>query len=143
MFCGIPCKRNVLRAGNHEWVTAVETINAESGILPPYLIFKGKVFLERWFPLPQNWAINLSPNGWPSDQIGLDCLQKHFIPNSTRKGAYIVDFGGHSSHLTPQFDKSCKENKIICLCMPAHASHLLQPLDVGCFSVLKKRHMEG
>ena len=136
-------KRKVLQAGNREWVTAVETINAESGVLTPYLIYKGKVFLERWFPLPPNWAINLSPNGWTSDQIGLDWLQKHFIPNATRKGAYIMlVLDGHSSHLTPQFDKLCEENKIICLCMPAHASHLLQPLDVGCFSILKKAYGE-
>lgn len=134
-------KRKVLQAGSREWVTVVEAINAEGGILPPYLILKGKVFLERWFPLPPNWAINLSPNGWTSDQTGLDWLQKHFIPNSTRKGTYILlILDGHSSHLTPQFDKLCEENKIICLCMPAHASHLLQPLDVGCFSVLKKAY---
>jgi hypothetical protein len=134
-------KRKVLQAGNHEWVTVVETINAEGGILPPYLIFKGKVFLERWFPLPPKWAINLSLNGWTGDQIGLDWLQKHFIPNSARKGAYILlILVGHSSHRTPQFDQLCEENNIICLCMPAHASHLLQPLDVGCFSVLKKAY---
>jgi hypothetical protein len=134
-------KRKVLQAGNREWVTVVEAINAEGGILPPYLIFKGKIFLERWFPLPPDWAINLSPNGWTSDQIGLDWLQKHFIPHSTRKGTYILlILDGHSSHLTPQFDKWCEENKIICLCMPAHASHLLQPLDVGCFSILKKAY---
>jgi hypothetical protein len=119
-------KRKFLQAGNREWVTAVETINAEGGILPLYLIFKGKTFLERWFPLPPNWAINLSPDGWNSDQIGLDWLQKLFIPCSTRKGTYILlILDGHSSHRTPQFDKLREENKITCLCLPAHASHLL------------------
>jgi hypothetical protein len=44
---------------------------------------------------------------------------------------------GHSSHATPEFDQFCTENKIITLCMPAHTSHLLQPLDVGCYSPLK------
>jgi hypothetical protein len=34
----------------------------------------------------------------------------------------------------------CEEKKIITLCMPAHASHLLQPLDVGCFGPLKKAY---
>jgi len=29
------------------------------------------------------------------------------------------------------------QNKIVILCIPAHTSHLLQPLDVGCFSPLK------
>jgi len=35
------------------------------------------------------------------------------------------------------FQVICKESKIITLCMPAHVLHLLQPLDVGCFSLLK------
>lgn len=50
----------------------------------------------------------------------------------------LLILDGHSSHLTPEFDQICKENDIISLCMPAHASHLLQPLDVGCFAVLKR-----
>jgi hypothetical protein len=44
---------------------------------------------------------------------------------------------GHGSHLTPKFDEICMANNIITICMPAHSSHLLQPLDVGCFGILK------
>jgi hypothetical protein len=47
---------------------------------------------------------------------------------------------GHGSHLTPQFDRICTENDIIPLCMPPHASHLLQPLDVGCFAVVNRAY---
>ena len=32
------------------------------------------------------------------------------------------------------------EEKIITLCMLSHSSHLLQPLDVGCFSPLKRAY---
>jgi hypothetical protein len=52
---------------------------------------------------------------------------------------------GHESHHSDEFEEYCKENNIITLCMPPHSSHLLQPLDVGCFSPLKKaygRHIE-
>jgi hypothetical protein len=34
----------------------------------------------------------------------------------------------------------CEEHNIITLCMPPHSSHLLQPLDVGCFGPLKKAY---
>jgi hypothetical protein len=37
-----------------------------------------------------------------------------------------------------RFQDICKDNNIITLCMPAHALHILQPLDVGCFSLLKR-----
>ena len=52
----------------------------------------------------------------------------------------MVVLDGHESHLSAQFDQFCKENKIITLCLPAHSSHLTQPLDVGCFSVLKRAY---
>ena len=29
------------------------------------------------------------------------------------------------------------------LCMPAHSSHLLQPLDVACFSPLKRKYSDA
>lgn len=46
-----------------------------------------------------------------------------------------------SIHATPEFDQYCTSNKIIMLCMPAHTSNLLQPLDVSCFYSLK--HLYG
>jgi hypothetical protein len=39
--------------------------------------------------------------------------------------------------VSAKFKDLCKENNIYTLCMPPHSSHLLQPLDVGCFSPLK------
>jgi hypothetical protein len=47
---------------------------------------------------------------------------------------------GYGSYLTPEFDKICEENNIIAICMPPHSSYLLQPLDIGCFAVLKRSY---
>jgi len=47
---------------------------------------------------------------------------------------------GHDSHNTIKFDAYCRDRSIITLCMPPHASHLLQPLDVGVFGPLKKAY---
>ena len=44
---------------------------------------------------------------------------------------------GHNSHHTIDFDNYCKDNNIIPLCMPAHSSHILQPLNVKYFGPLK------
>jgi hypothetical protein len=44
---------------------------------------------------------------------------------------------GHGSHTTPEFDTFCTENRTITLCIPPHTSHIVQPLDVGCFGGLK------
>ena len=51
----------------------------------------------------------------------------------------LLILDGHGSHGMPEFNAFCKEKNIITLCMSAHSSHLLQPLDVGYFSPLKSR----
>ena len=43
---------------------------------------------------------------------------------------------GHASHITTQVIDYCISQKIILLCLPAHTTHLLQPLDVGVFAPL-------
>ncbi|QSS57463.1 hypothetical protein I7I53_11650 [Histoplasma capsulatum var. duboisii H88] len=46
----------------------------------------------------------------------------------------------HGSHNTAAFEQFCKDQTIIPLYIPSHSSHLLQPLDVSCFAVLKKAY---
>lgn len=50
----------------------------------------------------------------------------------------IVD--GHASHVSNEFIRFTREHKIVCLCLPAHSTHLLQPLDVGVFGPLKRNY---
>lgn len=137
-------RRSLLQPGNREWVTAIECTNASGWALPPCIIFKGKIFIESWFDnLPNDWRFEISPNGWTSDEIGLRWLQKLFIPStySRIKGRYrLLILDGHGSHLIPKFDEICAANNIIPICMPAHLSHLLQPLDIGCFAILKRSY---
>ena len=75
--------------------------------------------------------------------IGLSWLQITFIlvTNGRMTGKYrLLILDGHGSHLTPRFDQICNQNNIVPICMPAHSSHLLQPLDFGCFAVLKRTY---
>ena len=136
----------LIQPGNREWVTTIECINSSGWALPPCIIFKGKVHIEGWYQdeaLPHDWRIEVSQNGWTTDEIGLRWLQNLFIPatNGHTVGKYcLLILDGHGSHLTPQFDEICCQNDIIPICMPAHSSHLLQPLDVGCFSPLKRAY---
>ena len=57
-----------------------------------------------------------------------------------REDIVLLILDGHGSHLTPQFDQLCNQNNIVPICMPAHLPQLLQPLDVGCFAVLKRTY---
>ena len=53
---------------------------------------------------------------------------------------YLLILDGHKSHKSLKFRQLCKKYKIITLCMPAYLSHLLQPLNIGCFAPLKKAY---
>ena len=132
-----------IQPGNRQWVTIIQGICAAGWAIPPFIIFSGKVLITSWYPgLPHDWIIETSPNGWTSNELALKWL-KHFDAHTKERtvGAYrllIVD--SHESHNSYSFHKYCKEQKIIVLCMPSHSSHLLQPLDVGCFGPLKRAY---
>jgi hypothetical protein len=110
------------------------------------IIFEGKVHISTWYkgsPLPPTWRIAVSENGWTTDELTLEWLQEVFEPQTRSRtvGRYrLLILDGHGSHVTPEFDKFCEENSILTECMPAHSSHLHQPLDVACFSVFKRAY---
>ena len=65
-----------------------------------------------------------------------------FHTASRTKGKYrLLILDGHDSHHSEEFETYCQEHNIITLCMPPHSSHLLQPLDVGCFAPLKEAYL--
>ena len=134
-----------VQPGNREWVTVIESISSCGWSLPPMVIFEGKVHISTWYTdtLPLDWSFAVSQKGWTDDSLGLiwltDVFQKH--TKDRTKGVYrLLILDGHGSHSTPEFDLFCSEHSIITLCMPPHSSHLLQPLDVSCFAVLKRAY---
>jgi hypothetical protein len=126
-------------------VTVIAAINAAGWSVPPFLIFAGKYHLSAWYEeaeIPRDWAIAVSDNGWTNNELGADWL-KHFDAYTKARtvGARrLLILDGHESHHSLEFQDLCKENNIYTLCMPPHSSHLLQPLDVGCFSPLKRAY---
>jgi hypothetical protein len=129
--------------GDREWVTLIAAVGAGGWFIPPFFIFKGKNHNQSWYHNnPKDWRIAVSKNGWTTNEVGIAWLL-HFIEHTTQRtvGCYrLLILDGHESHNSIRFQDICRENNIITLCMPAHASHILQPLDVGCFSPLKRAY---
>lgn len=131
--------------GNREWVSVIQGINSQGWAIPPFIIVAGLNHLTNWYEdstLPSDWVISTTHNGWTTNEKGVEWIQhfeKHTKPRSC--GAYrLLIMDGHESHHSTDFELFCKDRKIITLCMPAHSSHILQPLDVGCFGPLKKAY---
>jgi hypothetical protein len=88
-------------------------------------------------------SIAQTENGWTSDFVGWKWLEKSFIPQVRAKEPdpnqwilLVVD--GHGSHVIPEFTKIAHEHRIHIFQLPAHTTHKLQPLDVGCFGPFKR-----
>lgn len=134
-----------IQPGNREWATAITCINGEGWSIPPFLVVQGVYHLSNWSTesgLPQDWVIKPTSNGWTNNETGLEWL-KHFDKHTAARarGPYrMLVLDGHESHESAAFQEYCKSHNIITLGLPAHSSHLTQPLDIGCFSVLKRAY---
>jgi hypothetical protein len=138
-------KAKKVQPGNREWATVIQAVGADGWALPPFVIVQGAYHLAAWYTdtgIPRDWRIATTKNGWTDDETTLDWL-KHFDQHtqSRRKGGYrMLVMDGHGSHSTLNFERFCKDKNIVPIYMPPHSSHLLQPLDVGCFSPLKRAY---
>ncbi|KAJ3466488.1 hypothetical protein MRS44_004052 [Fusarium solani] len=129
------------------WVTITECVSADGRVLPPLVIFKGQEPQQQWFPedpsFMSNWLFTASPKGWTTNVIGHEWLEKVFIPytkpaEANEKRLLFLD--GHDSHLTEAFIFGCFRANIHPCHLPPHTSHILQPLDLSCFSILKRNY---
>jgi hypothetical protein len=133
-----------VQPGDREWATLIAGINAMGWSIPPFFIFKAKNHDQAWYHNPPDWRIGVSKNSWTTNKLGLAWLQ-HFIHHTEARtvGSHqLLILNGHKSHRSLAFQDLCEQNKIITLCMPPHTSHILQPLDVGCFAPLKQAYKE-
>ncbi|KAF7565919.1 hypothetical protein PtrM4_009000 [Pyrenophora tritici-repentis] len=83
--------------------------------------------------------ISSSPSGWTNNDIGLAWLKEVFERETrwkARSGYRLLLLDGHGSHVTMDFINYCNDHKILLLVFPPHATHTLQPLDVGMFKPL-------
>ncbi len=138
-------KPTLAQPGDREWVSVIQSINSRGEAIPPFIIVAGQYHLSNWYEdsaLPMDWVISTTRNGWTTNEKGVEWIQhfeKHTKPRT--QGAYrLLIMDGHESHHSTEFELFCKEHQIITLCMPSHSSHILQPLDVGCFGPLKKAY---
>ncbi|KAG6994317.1 Linalool dehydratase/isomerase [Fusarium oxysporum f. sp. conglutinans] len=137
----VPVKTATVRT----WTSIIECISAVGVVLHPLVISKAKSIQEQWFRREclekhLGWQVTFSKNGWTSNSIALEWLEKVFLPQTAPADpadARLLIVDGHGSHATEEFMAKCYLNNVYLLFLPAHCSHVLQPLDLGCFSSLK------
>lgn len=153
-FCTSPTAAKILaRRGSrtvHElggdsgrlYITVHCACSASGQRLPPFILYKGKNMYQRWMAGgPAGTLYGVSDSGWMDAPNYLSWFTKLLLPavsHLTETGPVVLVQDGHHSHISLDLIRRARENNVILLCLPPNTTHLLQPLDVGAFSPVKK-----
>ena len=129
---------------NRTMITVLIAVSASGHYVHPMLVypptqFRGfsptDIFTESYFAK--------SDNGWMTKKLFEKWLAEVFIPQTKDvKKPLLLLVDGHTSHQSIRTSEVCAKNGIILYALLAHASHLLQPLDVGVFQHFKSEWRE-
>lgn len=120
--------------------TVVACVSSGGVYVPPAIIFPRKRFNPDLYDGAPIGTLKLhNDSGYMTSDLFVKWIE-HFIehvrPSEDKKALLILD--GHSSHKSYGALELAKVNSIILLCLPAHCTHHLQPLDVAFFGPLQK-----
>ena len=97
-----------------------------------------------WLTITHSLNITGQETGWMTNDIFKDLVIKHFIPfvNEKRKKhgdkQALLVLDSHSSRACAETMKALSEAKIDCITIPAHTSHVVQPLDLTVNGMFKR-----
>ena len=123
-------------------ITVLSCVSAAGTFSKPFVLFPGKKLPK--FNLTDvsedDFDLGYSDSGWISSDTFFGWLSNLFYPSVKDKVQFpiILFIDGHTSHVNIAVSDFCRDHDIILHCFPAHASHILQPLDVSVFGPLKK-----
>ena len=112
--------------------------SASGNVLPPMIIFpRERLSNKQVQGCVPGTLFACSSNGW-IDQVLYEKWFDFFMDNLPPVRPVLLIEDGHSSHISISVIEKARECNIYILCLPAHTTHLLQPLDVGVFKSFKE-----
>lgn len=133
-----------------EFATVLRTVTAAGAILLPFVVWKARSHMVDYYEFGKVHAEDdpfaCSKEGYMEDELDLAYMKEHF-KTATRSAdcngkrptrLLLVD--SYDSHVSGQVVQFALQNGIHVLCLPVHASHILQPLDVRRYKILSKRY---
>jgi len=80
----------------------------------------------------------VTKNGWMDKDKFKDWFKDVFLVHAKKlTGPKLLYLDGHKSHIDMSLAKMARDNQVSIICLPAHATHFLQPLDVAVFKPVK------
>ena len=111
--------------------------------VPPYFVFAGKRMIPDLMKgaLP-GAACSMDDSGWSNSDIFRRYLSDHFlkfVPARTDQHILLL-LDSHKSHVSIGLVEWAHSHNIILFILPAHTSHVLQPMDVGCYGPFQRMY---
>ena len=132
--------------GQHEKVTVLARAAAAGNSLPPLFIFKSsceRILNGVQEGAPPGTLFTVQKFGWIDTDLYLKWFDVLFLKSMQAERPVLLIVDGHKAHVTEDVIKLAAANRVLVFCLPAHASHLLQPLDLLLFGPLKKDWMRA
>ena len=127
--------------GMHERVSVLACANATGTTCIPHLfIFKSPSGQKPRFVedgAAPDVMFEGQKSGWMTKDLYLKWFKERFLVFAPKVRPLILIFDGLRSHITLELINCAEENEILLVCLPAHSSHVFQPLDVSLFGPLK------
>lgn len=147
VVAGSSCKVQSVMAERGKTVTIIGAGNALGTQIPPYFIFPGERYLDSLLSGSTPGADGtMTKSGWSNSEVFKKYFKTHFMKYVQGRGdssEYIlVLYDGHRSHISLDLVDWALERKIILFVLPPHTSHILQPMDIGCFGPLQNRYIQ-
>jgi hypothetical protein len=117
--------------------TILTCVSASGLALPPFMIYPRKRITDNLqVGAVAGAAFHCSDTGWVNAELFIKWL-RFFVESIPPSRPVLLILDGHASHVFIEAIEFARSNDIHMLCIPAHTTHILQPLDVGVFKSFK------
>ncbi|XP_046545577.1 MFS-type transporter clz9-like [Haliotis rubra] len=115
----------------------IAAVNAAGGSVPPYFVFPGHRMRDELLSgATPGTGGTVSETGWSNTEVFSTYMKTHLVrhlPSRSADSPVLILYDGHKSHVSLGLIEWARENHIVLFVLPPHTSHLLQPLDIGCY----------
>ncbi|CAF5031825.1 unnamed protein product [Rotaria sp. Silwood1] len=122
-----------------QYTTALIEISAAGQVISPFIIYSGKVLMNTWCKGgPDGSRYAVTKKSWINSCSFEYLLREMFIPATQHLNRpLLLVMDGHNAHMNINIIQLMKQHKIVCLILPPHCTHTLQPIDVVVFNNVK------
>ena len=119
-------------------ITALVCINASGATnVPPYIVYSEKI-RDAAYRIMMQSHLNYWENRRIAQEVFLAWIKqfRKSLPKYKSRGKVVLLVDRHGSHKYLPTSRYCKKHCIVLYSLPAHTSHVLQPLDKWVISAL-------